>query len=279
MRTRSSILALVAMFDPFPPREGEDPPVTPKPSVEPDLTDFTEEAVTTARTLLKRHGNPLRALATLATENHGYRERHREDKTALDAVKGKLPTDGSVAVPKGEYETFQAYQALGSVDDLKKMAAEVPGLRTFKTEVETGRVHERAAAALGWKPEVLADLAKAKGFSVEVRTEKVKAEGATEAVDTPVPYAILQDEGGKKKEAPLAKYAEKELAAYLPALVTVAGDQHKPGTAWPATPASPQAPVPPKPGGAVEAHLQKKAAQGKARAEHNPLVPKAPAEA
>lgn len=283
MRTRSSglmtLLAVLALSDPFPPREGDDPPKDPpKSPTEPDLSDFSEEAVNTARTLMKRHGHPLRALATLATENHGYRERHREDKTALEEAQGKLPKDGSVSIPKGEYETFKAYQDLGAVDDLKKLKDEVPTLRQFKADAETGRVQDQAAGILRWKPEVLADLAKAKGFTIEVRTEKVKAEGAAEAVDTPVPYVVLQGDGGKKKEAPLAKYAETELASYLPALVATEGDgQQRTGTAWPATPSTTKLPA--GQGGAVDKHLQKKAEQGKARAAHNPLVPKAAAEA
>jgi hypothetical protein len=254
--------------DPFPPRE--DPPAPPKPPAQEDLTDFSEEVRTAVGSTLKRHAGPQRALATVLAENYTYRERHRTDQTKIQELTDKLPKDGSVSIPKGEATVFEEYKALGDLETLKKMAKAYPTLVQFQKDVEDKTLAAQAADTVGWDGDVLADLAKTKGFRVEVKKEKVKKtgdDGKEVTVEEPVAYAF---QGDSKTGVALDKFGEEVLAKYLPSL-RKADTEEKPtgGVLFPSV--STKKTGDGKPGSAVEKHLAKTAEKNKDRAKGNPL--------
>lgn len=271
----------IPLRDPLPPRDGDGDGGEGgggggggggTRTQEPDLGDFSSEAVETARTLIKRHGHPLRALATLATENHSYRERHREDQEAIKDLKGKLPTDGSVAVPKGEAALLEDYKALGALDEVKKKVQEHGDLVEFKDSTLESRKMDQVAGLMDWKGSVLNDLAKAKGFTVTTKTEKVKEGDETKEV--PVPYAVRKDpESGKTVEVKLEEFATNELVDYIPSLKREedGGTQDQGRTPWPG-PSTQKTQDGGKPGGLVDKHLEKKKEREKGKAKGNPLL-------
>lgn len=258
-----------ARRDPFPPRD--DPPKPPTPPATEDLSDFTDEVRGAVASTLKRHAGPQRALATVLAENYSYRERHRTDQTALEDLKKKVPQDGSVSLPKGEAQVYEEYKALGDLETLKKMAKAYPTLVQFQKDVEDKTLAAQAADTVGWDGDVLADLAKTKGFRVEVKKEKVKKtgdDGKEVTVEEPVAYAF---QGDSKTAVPLDKFGEEVLAKYLPSLRKAeAEDKPTGGVLFPSV--STKKTGDGKPGSAVDKHLTKQAEKAKEKAKGNPLA-------
>lgn len=259
-----------ARRDPFPPRE--DPPA-PKPPVQEDLTDFSAEVREAVTATLKRHAGPQRALATVLAENYTYRERHRTDGVKITELTEKLPKDGSVAIPKGEATVFEEYKGLGTLEELKKMAKAYPALLAFQKETEDTNVARQAADIYGYDGDVLADLAKTKGFRLEVKKEKVKKtdeQGKEVTVEEPVAYAF---QGDSKTGQVLDKFGEDVLAKYMPSLRKADGEDKPGGTGGVQFPSvTTHKTGDGKPGSAVEKHLAKTAEKNKERAKGNPLA-------
>lgn len=201
-------------------------PDDPKPAA--DL------AAIAAALAAKHGGDPTKALEKLIDENHDLRDKNRGLKAELTAAQGKAPKDGAVVLEGKDAEAWTAYQALGAPADLTKKLDEATKATERAATLEREQAVTKAASAAGYKPSVLTDLAAAKGFAVEVRTEKV------DGADKAVPYAIPTGADGKPGQpVKLADYVSANLADYLPALTAAAGGgggTQKPGMAGPKYP-------------------------------------------
>lgn len=171
--------------------------------------------------------------ANLKKDNKKYRDRLRDIRagqpaaevlqkanddltTELEGIRGKVLPEGQVAVLKADADLLPAYKALGA--DPKKIADDLKKKGELETEVaETKRTlaFEAAAKSVGFKPSVLTKLARSEKFDVEERdvTEEVDGEKKTKKV----PYARMSGDD-KAEWLPLDKFAEKNLADFLPSL-------------------------------------------------------------
>ena len=193
-----------------------------------------------------------RALTTVYEDNWSLREKNRKLGEKVEAA--KLP-EGAVVITKEQAAEYAEYAKLGKVADLvKKEVLDAANKRI--EEIDTEKLHARAAGLLVWKPTVTHDLMRDKGLHVEIKSETENGK-AVERVyvrpkaDDKAPLVLLQ------------QHVEKNLADYLPAL------KEKQGVTLPAQQ--------PAGGGAnngsttlVDAHLAKRDAANKARV--NPLT-------
>lgn len=146
------------------------------------------------------------------------RERDRKDgeirdlKRQLKAAKTAVPEGGRV-LTKDETAAFEGFTKLGTLADVTKRLTDGDAATQRAAALEAERTIERAASAGGYKSAVLADLAKAKGFTVELVEETVNG------TKTPVPYAVPVGTDGKAgAKVKLTEYVTANLADYVPAL-------------------------------------------------------------
>lgn len=162
-----------------------------------------------ASDIINRYGNTAESALRLAEkvadlENRLYRLRRTRDAltSERDDLKAKLPADGAVVVAEADANALEAYKALGEPAALKQ-ALDARQAAEAKLSALTRQEAIRAAAeASGFKPSVLATLA----GSLEIQTKP--SEDGT-------PVAVVVADG---TETPLAAYAEKAWADFLPAL-------------------------------------------------------------
>jgi hypothetical protein len=168
--------------------------------------------------LLDRHqGNAMGVIATLLSENHGYRERNRQ-------LQAQLPAQGAVVLTPEQVATWTAYQALGAPDVL---TTQLQGAQTSQAELaklQRERMVASAAEAAGYKASVLSQLPGADKLTFEVR--EVEQNGAK------VKTVFVKD---GDKETPLADHAKTQWADFLPALQQPAqgGQPGAPGVPFP----------------------------------------------
>lgn len=171
-----------------------------------------EAALTrTIENLLAKYSGDPRAIADLHA-----RERERKDdeirrlKRQIRQEREKRAPEGAVVLTGDDAKAWEAYRALGTPDEVTAKLGEATTaterLAALEREVATSKV----ASAVGYKPSVLADLAKSKGFAVELRQETVDGKPQE------VPYAITSDGQAVK----LTDYVSQNLADYLPALTS-----------------------------------------------------------
>lgn len=157
--------------------------------------------------LLARYGDAKSALRRLAEkaekmegENYHYREQIRD-------LKAKQLSEGSVAVTKEQAEMLDAYQALGTPDELQKRVAAAQEATQKVERYERERELRKIAGAASATFEVLRDIGA--DLTYEVRKEKV--EGQEDPVE--VVYVKNGDTPTRFDE-----YAKQEWSHYLPAL-------------------------------------------------------------
>lgn len=200
--------------------------------------------------LLDRHqGNAMGVIATLLSENHGYRERNRQ-------LQAQLPAQGAVVLSPEQVATWTAYQQLGAPDVL---TTQLQGATTAQTELarlQRERMVALAAEAAGYKASVLAQLPGADKLTFEVR----EAEQDGKKVKT----VVVKD---GDKETPLADHAKSQWADFLPALQAQGGQPGAPGVPFPRQDAGGNPPA-----NTVDAYAQRYQAQRDAAP--SPFAPK-----
>lgn len=224
--------------------------------------------------LVARYGNADAALAVLSQENFEYREEKRTLKEQLDAAKAQGLKDGEVKLSAADAKAYAAFQALNlAPEKISEALTERDAVKATLAERDRAAEIHAMATAAGFKASVLTDLAKTKGLHLELRETQVqKADGSTETQKVPhVRYAAKTDAALE----PLAAFATRELADYLPSLAATAGagatSQGAGGTAAaPLTPFAGQPAGGAAPGDAVATMLARKEQQ---RAQGNALVP------
>lgn len=195
-------------------------PTPPKAHDRRDVDDVVTE-------LVGKYGGERAALRVLADQQLDYRREKRE-------LTGRLPKDGERVLTAAEAKEWDAFTALGKkAKDVTTALAERDALATENAGIKAERVTAEAAQIAGYKPSVLAKLAKTEGFRVEVRDEK-DGDATKRAA-----FAVVGD-GEDAKATPLTEYAAASLADFLPALAA------EPNGSGPA-PRATGAPIPPQP--------------------------------
>lgn len=187
------------------------------------------EQQTAVHRLIVRFGTAEAAIGALLRDNHRYRERLREARSAgkvtienpelerqvedlerenADLMR-RVPAEGAVVLTKEQGEQWAAYQQLGAPKDVAEKLKQGTEAATALTERAAADLVAEAAGLAGFKPKVLQDLVKTKGLTVELRDQTVDGK----AVKVPFVKTSQSDAG-----TALGEYAKTHLADYLPAL-------------------------------------------------------------
>jgi len=178
--------------------------------------------------IVSKYGSERAALRVLADQQLDYRREIRD-------AKGKLPKAGEVVLSADDAKTWEAFRALGKTPkQIGESIAAVDALTTENTSLKVEKVIAEAAGLVNYKPSVLTELAKLKGFRVEVREDGKGDEKKK------VAYAV-KGEGDEAEESELTAFAADSLADFLPALAAEPTGNGKTITA------SSSAPLPPQP--------------------------------
>lgn len=165
--------------------------------------------------LAKKDGDAIALAGDLLAENADLRGKNRELKT-------KVTPDGAVILSADDAAKWTAFNELGTPDDVKRRLDGTEAIATENADLKAEKVIAQAAALSGFKPDVLADLAKTKGFTLAV-------EGEGESARVLANYK----EGEADASKPLSEYASEKLAAYLPSLQAAEIVPQKPAVAFP----------------------------------------------
>ncbi len=148
----------------------------------------------------KKSGDGVALAADLLSENAELRSKNRELKT-------KVAPDDAVVLSKEDAAKWTAFNELGTPDEVKTKIADSQGAVSERDALKAEKVIAKAAALSGYKADVLGDLAKSKGFTLEV-----EGEGENAKVN------VKWKDGDKDVQNPLSEYVDSTLAAYLPSL-------------------------------------------------------------
>lgn len=160
----------------------------------------------------KAGGSADLALLKILDENHGYRDKLRDAASEIIALKAKLPAEGTLVLDGDTRAEYDAYQALGKPEELRRAKKDGSAAIERLAGIDLADALKAIGRAGGLVPDVFADLARMKGLKpedMEVKEEKGKD-------GKPVPKVFVKGEG--ESRTPIDQYAEKNWAAYLPAL-------------------------------------------------------------
>ena len=169
--------------------------------------------------LIQRLGTADAAAAELHRENYQLRDQRRTLKAEVDQLKGKVPAEGTVVLTAEQAAHWNQYQQLGKPEEITK------GLESGKAAMEAAAKRDRAdqvsqaAKAVGYQPEVLAQLAEL--HSMNVTSQSISTDGKPNTV-----YYVAKD-GSQPIE--LTKYAAENWAAFMPSLQASSGQQQGQG--------------------------------------------------
>lgn len=163
----------------------------------------------------KKNGDAIALATDLLSENANLREDKRQLK------KTQIP-EGAVVLTGKDAEKWTAFNELGTPDEIQQRINDSEAAVNERNELKAEKVISRAASIAGYKSDVLADLAKSKGFQIEV-------EGEGDAAKVVARYK----DGEKDVSKPLSEYVESSLAAYLPSLQVESATPAKPVVPFP----------------------------------------------
>lgn len=188
-----------AQAEPQQPATGN--PATPAtPGATPNPPSDNLEPTSQNATLAELH-EEIASLKARVKELNGESKQHR--------LTGKQATD-QVAALTAELEAWKALgETPGKVrESIEKGAQAISRAEQYQRE----KAATDAAATLGYKADVLSDLAASKGFAIEMREVEQEGKKAQQ------PFAVI-GEGESAQAKPLREHVEGELSAYIPALV------------------------------------------------------------
>jgi hypothetical protein len=221
--------------------------------------------------LLQRHGTAEAALRAVSVEKFTAEDLVAAHEATIKDLRGKIPAEGSIVLPKAEAATFAALKALGTPEEITAKVKRAGDLETTVAQSALDKLAREAATVSGLDPEAFAAHAAAKGLHIEMKDGQVVEKG--KAVTKKLPHVRPADD----EKAPLVALSEytSKLPAYdQRALQAVATDPAPTGTAWPAG-QQPTAPVTTS-GDKVGDYITKLAERGKAKP--HPLIPARPAQ-
>lgn len=148
-------------------------------------------------------------------DNADFREKNRKLRAQVSELEAKLPTDGSVVLTKEEAETWNAFKELNlKPDEVKKKIADHDKLAKAEADRAKEESVRKAAEAHGYKPEVLSELAKARGLEFEIGEIEVQKADGTGNEKKPVAY-VKNAQGVKER---LNEFVDRDLKDFLPSL-------------------------------------------------------------
>lgn len=174
--------------------------------------DASERIAKSIESLTKKHGSTEAALHQLLVEARDNRKEIADLKSDRDAIKSKIPTDGSVVLSGDEKDEYDAYLALGKPADLKKAKKDGEAAIERLAGIDLSEGLKKLGKEAGFVPEVFADLARMKGMKpedMEVKEEKGKD-------GKPVKKVFVKGEGDSR--TPIDKHAEDHWSAYMASL-------------------------------------------------------------
>lgn len=145
--------------------------------------------------------------AKLIGENFSLRAADTAQKAEIADLKTKLPAQGSVVLTPEQAQGFEAYKKLGTAEAVAATAAERDALKAAQAKSARRDLLDSAAAAHGFTPEVLRQLA-GDGLGFELKDEQ--RDGKT------VPVAYVKD--GEKPAQALDVYAAAAWPKFMPSL-------------------------------------------------------------
>lgn len=177
----------------------EPPPPTPKA----DPPEPSAALVKAVEAALAKHADPNAALRAVIADLHAARDE-------VHTLKGRLPREGHVVLDPDGAASFEAYRALGSPADLTKAIEDGRAAAAKVAEHDRVKFHAEVAAAAGFRPTVLDRMAVQDGLTLVLKDGKDARTGKA------VKVAHVKGEGDAT--TPLADYAAKHWADFLPAL-------------------------------------------------------------
>lgn len=169
-----------------------------------------------ARALAAKLADALEERQEVIDENAGYREKNRTLRTQLAEAQKKIPAEGALVLTGDDAKAWETFKALGKPDEV---AAAVKKAGELEGEIVTIRTDEKirdAAAAMGWKFNVLKDRDPSRELAYEVKIEK-----DDRGQDAKRVYVKAKD--GQTKL--LDEYAKEHWGDYLIALADTGGAQ------------------------------------------------------
>ena len=164
-----------------------------------------DDAKPRASDILDRHGSDAiklaERLATREGDNYQLREERRQLREQLAQLQGKLPADGAVVLAGDDATAWEAYRALGKLDELQAALSERETTKSELTTLKRDLELRDVAQIANYKIAVLKQLAGDAQFAIK------EADGKK---------SIVVKDG--EKETPLADYAKARWADFLPAL-------------------------------------------------------------
>lgn len=174
--------------------QGGGQPQQPAPQLPPEVAQSLQN-------LMQRQGGPDATAVLLYQENRDYRERIR-------ALEGQVPGEGAVVLSAEQAQQWRAYQQLGDPAALAESRQQL-------TTLQRNALMRDAAAAHGYKAEVLRDLPGIGDLTIEVR--EVEKDGKKAKV------AVVVD---GDQQRPLPDLIAEKWAHFAPALTADSGSQN-----------------------------------------------------
>lgn len=169
--------------------------------------------------ILQKYGTTADAAMRLAErvaelENRNYRL--RRDKEALtserDALKGKVPGEGSVVLSAADAAALEAYRTHGAPEEIAQALETGKATQERLAGLERAELIRTAAEAHDYKPSALAKLPSLAGAALVIREQNVTEGG--KPVKKPRAFVVQQD----GKEVALPDYIQANDPEFLPAL-------------------------------------------------------------
>lgn len=195
---------------------------------------LSDEDLDAVDSMIDRYGTAEEAIHALRRDNYRYRERIRRLRDGQEDV-DPVP-EGGLVLNGEEAKRWKSYLELG--DDPGEIKTALRKKEEYEKEQEKRDKQTKfakAAKAVGYREDVLIDLAESKGLPIEMREVEVDGEKQE------IPFVVREGEEAKR----LTEYAESDLSAYLAALKATDDEESKeeegkPGTRFPRTPAKGQ---------------------------------------
>jgi murein DD-endopeptidase MepM/ murein hydrolase activator NlpD len=171
--------------------------------------------------LEKMNGNAQAFAQQLYSENAELRAKRREAEAERDALKAKVPTEGSVVLSGDDAKLFAELTAKVPLKDAKDKLAAAETATGKLADYERRELIQQVAEAHGFKANVLERLAKTDGITLALDREIERDDG--KGGKTKVKVATVKDASGQT--LPLEEYAQKNWADFQPALTAQGGGQ------------------------------------------------------
>jgi hypothetical protein len=166
------------------------------------------------RRLEKMNGDAQAFAMELFDENRRYREKNRQITEERDALKAKVPAEGSVILAGDDAKLFADLTAKVPLKDAKGKLDEADAATGKLADYERRELYRQVSEAHGFKPGVLERLARTDGITLALDREVERDDG--KGNKTKVKVASVKDASGQV--LPLEEYAQKHWADFQPAL-------------------------------------------------------------